>query len=29
LRLSCAHKIQERMWETESLLLEDVHSHWK
>jgi catabolite regulation protein CreA len=28
IRLSCSHKIQQRMYETdESLLLKDVHSH--
>ncbi len=29
MRLSCAHKIQERMWETKCLLLKDVHTHWR
>jgi hypothetical protein len=29
LRLSCAHKIENRMWKTESLLLMNVHAHWR
>ncbi len=27
--LSCSHKIQERLFNKESLLLKDVHSHWR
>ncbi len=27
--LSCSHKIQQRLYEEESLLIEDVHSHWR
>jgi hypothetical protein len=26
---SCFHKIQKRLYETSSLLIEDVHSHWR
>jgi hypothetical protein len=29
MRLSCAHKIQKRMWKIECLLVENVHSHWR
>ncbi len=27
--LSCSHKIQKRLYETDSLLIENVHSHWR
>jgi hypothetical protein len=27
--LSCSHKIQKRLYETNNLLIEDVHSHWR
>jgi hypothetical protein len=27
IELSCSHKIQERLYDEESLLIEDVHSH--
>ncbi len=27
--LSCSHKIQKRLYETNSLLIENVHSHWR
>jgi hypothetical protein len=29
MRLSCSHKMQKRLYEKESLLIEDVHSHWR
>jgi histone-lysine N-methyltransferase SETD2 len=29
IELSCSHKIQERLYDEESLLIEDVHSHWR
>ncbi len=28
-RLSCSHKIQQRLYKEESLLIENVHSHWR
>jgi hypothetical protein len=27
--LSCSHKIQKRLYEKDSLLIKDVHSHWR
>ncbi len=27
--LSCSHRIQKRLYQEESILLEDVHSHWR
>ncbi len=29
IELSCSHKTQNRMYEEECLLIEDVHSHWR
>ncbi len=29
IELSCSHIIQKRLFEEESLLIEDVHSHWR
>jgi hypothetical protein len=29
MKLSCSHKMQKRLYEKESLLIEDVHSHWR
>jgi multisubunit Na+/H+ antiporter MnhG subunit len=29
IELSCSHKIQERLYDEKSLLIEDVHSHWR
>ncbi len=29
IELSCSHKIQNRMYEEECLLIKDVHSHWR
>ncbi len=27
--LSCSHKIQERLYEEDFILLEDIHNHWR
>jgi hypothetical protein len=29
MRLSCSHKMQKRLYQSESLLIENVHSHWR
>ncbi len=29
IELSCSHRIQKRLYQEESILLEDVHSHWR
>jgi hypothetical protein len=29
MRLSCNHKMQKRLFQNESLLVENVHSHWR
>ncbi len=29
MNLSCSHKMQKRLYQKESLLIEDVHSHWR
>jgi uncharacterized membrane protein len=29
MRLSCSHKMQKRLFQNESLLIENVHFHWR
>jgi hypothetical protein len=29
MKLSCSHKMQERLYQNESLLIEYVHPHWR
>jgi radical SAM superfamily enzyme with C-terminal helix-hairpin-helix motif len=29
MRLSCNHKMQKRLYQSENLLIENVHSHWR